>query len=1461
MKKRLISMIMSLCMAVSGISVAAVYGGLGTTEVMAAGKTPAFPGAEGGGKYATGGRGGTVYHVTNLNDSGTGSFRDAVSGSNRIVVFDVGGTIELKSDVVVKSNVTIAGQTAPGGHGVTLKNYKVGLGGSNIIMRYISSRPGERGLNQDYDALGGSDGANSIIDHCAFGWANDEQWGLYSNNDMYTTQWTIVGPSNCFSYHSKGIHGFGIMFGRSNNTWHHNLIAHNISRNFRGKVTGTDTAEFVNNVIYDWGYQTAYGTLGHLNYVGNYLKKGAKTTGDRYISISSGSGYENFRFYMNGNKLVDKNGTVVIDEGQEWDKGINYGSTYNKESFYSAKPFSINNNSEDVAYVQKAESADNAFVNVTSFVGPAINAQSRTKIDAQVIDETINGTGALTGARPLSEANSTQKAEIEKYGITQTTYTYPETVTKAQAGDKYTDTDNDGMPDWWELERGLDPYSNTKAETNGDYCGQGYTNIEYYLNDLTVDSFPAGTVTVSPTKKSDVTVDPNGQDSDAAGKVVRTTIAKAVAYIEASDSDGTKNIYIKNGTYNEDINIKIANVNIEAADSNPSVSVGSITVGGADFTTSGIGYKNVVINADKAVFTDNKAASVVLNKNVRAYFKDSEISGADKVITADNAQAVFEGCNITSAGTVLLSSTASASSYGVMFKDCTIKGTGLVTGGTNAMAAVYGGNLGGISGTRYAAGVKAAETGVNPDDSAANMSEVDFLNNNYGPYNFTKGSDSWNPGGWDTLTPQESLKAFADSIEVPSVVIQNTSVVTSFENDSAIKVEWKSDNNDRFKNNIITIGEYGEGSVTIHLTVTLSKTGLKDEVREFTVTVGSSSVNGEGVVDFESGDGLADSKPVEGDMIEGKVVDNIDGKTFADHGKFFVVDQSATTGENIHNFEWEFVKKGEENIKDAVYEASFDVYLSDISTDGYCEAFVRGENTISQVRFVESGGDYNILGYERTGGKSVGTELVTAGSQWYTVKMAADTTNLSSGTQPKVNYYLYDAEGNLLGSLKNAGISSDFDANAIEKYAVNRISFRPRRNDSKVKFYVDNLSFTNLTDLAAQDAAALNENKELNLKSGDTLPVFGAHMTDVVWDSVDGTEGIINADGTINYNKFATAEVKVKATVSAGTDLKGTAQTDVITLNLTGTGSGDVKPADPSFDYDEDFSDWNTQFNQAAVVDKADKTDVNGNTTTKIRLDDKAVFKVLDGNVGTGKVTFTADFLRAKASDNKGNRTFRIYFENTETPNASGAATADFATTNIIYHLMDVGDQVYSVTADNPTTSTAEGTDLGVSINDNQWYRVVVEADLDAKTATTKLYLHGADGKYAPDSAFDTPIAEKTTNLITKTPMQLKQIRLVRTSGSKVYFDNVSLKLDSGDDPGKDDPGKDDPVPPDLKLDVNGDENENIDDANEIIKFCLNRASVSEKFSLEKADANGDGEITALDAAVLQNKLREQGKI
>ena len=193
--KRAAALAVSILTVFSGASGIAPIGSPAVTAT-AAGSILAFPGAVGGGKYATGGRGGEVYHVTNLNDSGEGSFRDAVSKSGRIVVFDVSGTIELKGNILCSGNVTVAGQTAPGGSGITLKNYKMGMSGDNIICRYISSRPGPyASTDSGNDAWGGAKGSNSIIDHCSMGWTTDEQWGLYSNQRTSNGDFTPITPT------------------------------------------------------------------------------------------------------------------------------------------------------------------------------------------------------------------------------------------------------------------------------------------------------------------------------------------------------------------------------------------------------------------------------------------------------------------------------------------------------------------------------------------------------------------------------------------------------------------------------------------------------------------------------------------------------------------------------------------------------------------------------------------------------------------------------------------------------------------------------------------------------------------------------------------------------------------------------------------------------------------------------------------------------------------------------------------------------------------------------------------------------------------------------------------------------------------------------------------------------------------------------------------------------------------
>ncbi len=455
--------------------------------VEAATQLVAFPGAVGGGKYATGGRGGEVYHVTNLNDSGTGSFRDAVSQSNRIVVFDVSGTIELTSNVVVQSNITIAGQTAPGGSGITLKNYKLGLGGENCIVRFVSSRPGPyKATSSGNDALGGAGGSNSIVDHCSIGWASDEQWGLYSKNDNYTCQYTVIGPANSWGGHAKGVHGFGIMLGRSNVSYDHNLIIHNVSRNFRGKVPDQNAADFTNNIIYDWGYQTTYGTIGHINYVNNTLKAGNSTvSGYHYAQVSDN---DNFKVYLSGNRILNQDNSVRNDTDSNW-SAITYGGSKSEATTRVDTPFEVLTNGENVSTVAGAESAEASYEHVISYAGNGISPELRTAIDRQCAEETKNGTGSCSG----TAAYDSSVTDLDKYSIAcGVTYEYPSAVLEKTI----TDADNDGMDDTWELARGLNP--NDASDTNGDYCGQGYTNIEYYINDLTVNAFPEGVVTPSP---------------------------------------------------------------------------------------------------------------------------------------------------------------------------------------------------------------------------------------------------------------------------------------------------------------------------------------------------------------------------------------------------------------------------------------------------------------------------------------------------------------------------------------------------------------------------------------------------------------------------------------------------------------------------------------------------------------------------------------------------------------------------------------------------------------------------------------------------------------------------------------------------------------------------------------------------------------------------------------------------
>ena len=273
----------------------------------------AFPGAEGYGKYTTGGRDGRVLIVTNLNDSGEGSLRHAVEQTGaRIVVFAVDGNIELKSPLRINNdNITIAGQSAPG-DGICLKDYPLIVNASNVIIRYVRVRVGDR-YRLDSDGLsGGRYGQkNVILDHISVSWSIDECLSIYKTENL-TVQWCLVTHSLNSSVHTKGNHGFGGIWGGYKATFHHNLLANHASRNPRfSSVDGTKWVDYRNNVVYNWGFKTAYGGghHGEINMVGNYYKPGPASQHHRLLDVAEdGTG----RYYVAEN-VMEGDDTVTYD--------------------------------------------------------------------------------------------------------------------------------------------------------------------------------------------------------------------------------------------------------------------------------------------------------------------------------------------------------------------------------------------------------------------------------------------------------------------------------------------------------------------------------------------------------------------------------------------------------------------------------------------------------------------------------------------------------------------------------------------------------------------------------------------------------------------------------------------------------------------------------------------------------------------------------------------------------------------------------------------------------------------------------------------------------------------------------------------------------------------------------------------------------------------------------------------
>ena len=460
---------------------------------------PAFPGAEGFGRYTSGGRGGVVYHVTRLDDDNNpGSFRYACNQSQtRTIVFDVSGTICLKSELQLKKgNVSILGQTAPG-DGICIADYPFTIKSSNVILRYLRFRLGNRKVAyHEGDGLGGMDQANIIIDHCSVSWSVDECLSVYGSKNI-TVQWCFVDQSMVNSGHSKGSHGYGGNWGGSGASYHHNLIAHHTSRTPRlGPRQSTQQDERMdmrNNVIYNWGGNGCYGGEGmNVNIVNNFYKPGSATpSGEKGMRIAAlgirTSEYTHHdttpnewepMWHVWGDFYVDGNVNSKYDDVSKdnWTYGV-----YNQ----------IDNSKNDGTYTQVTKDtmrlsapipfghvtthrAFKAFEKVLAYAGAS---HKRDSHDADIAEDVLNGTAKYT-----SSGNSPGfiNSQADAGG-------WPVLNSVAAPAD----TDSDGMPDEWETAHGLNPNDASDRNLYNLDSRCYYTNLEVYCNSLVENDIKA----------------------------------------------------------------------------------------------------------------------------------------------------------------------------------------------------------------------------------------------------------------------------------------------------------------------------------------------------------------------------------------------------------------------------------------------------------------------------------------------------------------------------------------------------------------------------------------------------------------------------------------------------------------------------------------------------------------------------------------------------------------------------------------------------------------------------------------------------------------------------------------------------------------------------------------------------------------------------------------------------------
>ena len=451
----------------------------------------AFPTAEGYGKYTVGGRGGAVYAVTNLDDSGPGSLRAAVEAKGpRTVVFRVSGTINLKSDLDIKHPyITITGQTAPG-DGITLRGHPLMIYADEVIIRYIRVRLGDE-AGDFPDAITGRFTNNLILDHVSASWSIDETMTIYHGTNL-TVQWCIISESLYESNHKKGNHGYGGIWGYNYSTFHHNLIASHSNRNPRF-ASGCGNVDYRNNVVYNWGYASTYGgemaqlsnpekyNFSTINMVANYYKPGPATqpgeVTHQLASPWSRNGQSDYgKWYIADNFMV---GSPEVTQ-DNWQgvvpsltaiKGV---QAFNPRDLAAIPGLKLDKPWPAMAIHQ--QSPQEAYAAVLANAGAIL--PKRDAVDVRILDEVSKGYATYKGATYEKHHEVADKSKM--HGIIDSQKDvggWPE----LQSTPAPVDTDQDGMPDDWEKASGLNPAD--PADRNL-VATDGYTMLEKYLNNI-----------------------------------------------------------------------------------------------------------------------------------------------------------------------------------------------------------------------------------------------------------------------------------------------------------------------------------------------------------------------------------------------------------------------------------------------------------------------------------------------------------------------------------------------------------------------------------------------------------------------------------------------------------------------------------------------------------------------------------------------------------------------------------------------------------------------------------------------------------------------------------------------------------------------------------------------------------------------------------------------------------------